>query len=123
MLAASGGLTVNVLLVGEDPTSLRLLALDLSLRGVVVTTASDAEHLTRVLAMSTPDVIVFDHVEPLDVYLLNPRKPGFKGPLVLLIDQDLPAEMTSQLQPHHIARKPFQIETLYVEISRFTTAS
>ncbi|MGE0057932.1 MAG: hypothetical protein AB7P33_17940 [Dehalococcoidia bacterium] len=76
----------EVLLVGPESPFLRILAAVLA-RDWYVKAAYSQRALEQILATIHPDVIIFDHTQPTDLFELNPRQFGFAGPLVLLAEE------------------------------------
>jgi len=108
--------SMQVLLIGEDIVSLRGLALELSFLRHSVRVVTNAGELRVALDEQMPEVIVFDHVEPLDLFALNPCDFGYRGPLVLLVEQDLPSDTMKRLPNAGILLKPFALEGLSTQI-------
>ena len=77
----------TVLIVGESLPSIRILAVSLAAEGFDVVLVSDASELETTV-MRAPDLIILDHLEPTDLYRLNPRQHGFSGRLLLLCDEE-----------------------------------
>ena len=96
---------LNVLLVGEDRFSLRFLLVDIAQVVASVRLVSDVEALAAAIEEHQPDLIVFDHVEPMDVFLLNPRDRGYAGPLILLVTDSPPEPLVEHLQNPEIIKK------------------
>jgi DNA-binding response OmpR family regulator len=107
---------MKLLLAGEDTAFLRALSLDLIVRGFQVTVVTDGAALRRALEHWQPDVILLDHVEPMDLYILNPRESGYDGPLLLLVSDGLPESMVEQMQTASVVKKPLVLEVLSAEI-------
>jgi len=97
---------MDLLLVGEDSFFLRLLATELRAGGMHVRVANDSRALQEALEEARPDVIVFDHVEPMDLFFLNPRESGFEGPLVLLVEEGVPVHVLEAFGFREVIRKP-----------------
>jgi hypothetical protein len=66
--------------------------------------ASTRNELELLLTAEPPDVIVFDHVGPIDLYDLNPRELGFCGPMVLISETDENETAQRLLQTDHLVR-------------------
>ena len=107
----------NLMLVGENRPFLEVLAMELKLRGSEVRLANDPTALQLALAETTPDLVVLHHVEPMDLYLLNPRIYGYDGPLLVLLETGEPRFVPQQLKAHKVLEKPFLVDTVFAEIS------
>jgi len=107
---------MDLLLVGENASFVRILSLELAFQGFEVRTVTDAAELKAALEDSTPDAIVLDHVEPMDIFALNPRDHGYEGPLFILIADHLPAPLLQRLRTAEVHRKPYVLESLSAEI-------
>jgi DNA-binding response OmpR family regulator len=107
---------MKLLLVGEDSSFLRVLSLDLLLAGFAVKIETDAAGLGDALQQFAPDVVVFDHVEPMDLFALNPRDCGYEGPLVILVSSGIPQQLLDRLQATNVVEKPFVLEILSAEL-------
>jgi len=114
---------MDLLLIGEDGSFLRMLSIGLKSQGFAVRTVNDVAPLRAALEDSTPDVIIFDHVEPMDLFALNPRECGYSGPLVLLIEEGIPEQVLERLRDLQVLKKPFLLESLFSQIELVTSAS
>ena len=112
---------MDILLVGEDEVFLRVLALELALMGATVRTVNDSDTLRRALEDACPEVVVLDHIEPADLFALNPRVCGYGGPLVVLIEHDVPQTTLESLEDPRILRKPLLPSSLLPQIRVFVT--
>ena len=100
----------RVVLVGESLPTTRILGVALASAGYEVVLVDDPQALATTV-MTPPDLIILDHVEPTDLYRLNPRVLGFGGRLLLLTEVD-PDVATQVLTPDFVVRKPFDIEAV-----------
>jgi DNA-binding response OmpR family regulator len=113
---------MDVLLIGEDVKFLRFVALELSLRGFNVTVVNDPDALKPAIELLSPDVVVLDHVEPMDFFVLNPRDYGYEGTLLVLSTGDVPAGCLEELATSHQLKKPISLEGLCERLAMVTTA-
>jgi len=109
---------MKVLLVGEDSSSLHLMATDLWIKGSAAEFVCELQALEEALRGQPPDVVIFDHIEPMDFYLLNPRVHGYSGPIIVLIGDDVPEHIPGFLEPRRTVRKPVSVEALLAELLR-----
>ena len=105
-------MAMKILLVGEDTSYLCGLGLDLVLHGHAVKTVNDATQIEAALAQFEPDAVILDHIEPIDLFDLNPRDYGYEGPLVILVSDGVPEELLGQLHAPGLIKKPFVFESL-----------
>jgi hypothetical protein len=98
-----------VLLVGVGSPFLRILSTVLS-RTWSVYAACDQASLQECLDTAHPAVVVFEHIHPLDLYELNPRRFGFEGPILLIADD--PSTARSQLETEYLARRSIDLVAL-----------
>ena len=110
---------LKLLLVGEYGPFLQTLLVALARRGFITTLAGDRNTMKEALGDSNPDAVVFDHTRPSDLFVLNPRRSGFDGPLLLLTD-DLNPTPAQELRALLVLRKPFKLASLYEQITLLT---
>ncbi|HWO72000.1 MAG TPA: hypothetical protein VNN21_00410 [Dehalococcoidia bacterium] len=113
---------MDLLLVGEDSLFLRLLASELRAAGVHVRVANDAQALREALVEARPDVVVFDHVEPMDLFVLNPRDSGFEGPLVLLVEENAPVHVLEAFGFREVIWKPVRPKIIIERVTALLSA-
>ncbi len=114
---------MDVLLVGEEVRFLRLLSLEFAFRGFKVAMVSEPDEMKAAIDLLAPDIVILDHVEPLDLFALNPRTYGYEGPVIILATTDIPAASLEGLNtPHHL-KKPFHFPDLCEQIELVATAS
>jgi DNA-binding response OmpR family regulator len=100
---------VFVLLVGDDSPLLEILSGVLSKEGYTTDIAHCAADVKGYAGR--PDVVIFEHLTPLDLYALNPREYGFEGPLLLLSEE--PSTCAEEvLDASRTIRKPLTLEQL-----------
>lgn len=56
-----------------------------------------------------PLLIVFEHDDPADLFLMNPRRFGFTGPLLLLMGEDDPDTAIDLLSADYWLRRPVDV--------------
>ncbi len=113
---------MDVLLIGEDVRFLRLLSTELSLRGFNVAVASEPDALQPALDLLAPDVVIFDHAEPMDLFAFNPREYGFEGPLLVLSADDIPAACLEAFREARYLMKPFSLVDVCDQLAALTTS-
>jgi DNA-binding response OmpR family regulator len=103
---------MKILLVGESTPLLRILQVVSVRAGFAAEIASTSTSLREQSQVLQPDLLVFDHIHPLDLYLLNPRLAGFDGPVLMLTDNPHPETALFLLGTDHILLKPFHLDTI-----------
>ncbi len=103
---------MKVLLVGESAPLLRILQVVSVRAGYDAEIASTASSLRELNQALQPDLLVFDHVHPLDLYMLNPRIAGFHGPVLMLSDNPHPETALFLLGTEHLLHKPFHLDAI-----------
>ena len=107
----------DVLLVGEDQLFLKIMALELRFKGLNTRRAHDSQSLQQALAEREPELVVFHHIGPIDLFFLNPREYGYDGPLLLLVDHGDPVFSREHVRAHSVLLKPFVVQTVYRELT------
>ena len=106
---------IKALLVGERKTLLEILSVALCRKGATTCLAHESGELRDGLSRQEPNVVIFDHSSPLDLFDLNPRMLGFQGPILLLTDE--PTQLGQDiLATGHVMRKPFSLKAILEEI-------
>jgi hypothetical protein len=110
-------MTKEVLLIGEDEFFLKVMAMELKLKGLKARGAHDPAGLHEALSQGSPSLVVFHHIEPMDLFFLNPRDYGYEGPLLLLLDHGDLHFSRQHIRAHSVLQRPFVIQTVYRELS------
>ena len=98
----------TVVIAGESLPSVRILAVSLAAEGFDVVLVSSPDELAATVRRSV-DLVILDHLEPTDLYRLNPRQHGFSGRLLLLAENDS-EPVPGLLNPDRVVRKPFHLD-------------
>ena len=96
---------------------MKVLAVVLS-RIADVYVANDDETMRRLFAEVEPSLVIFDHQDPADIFLLNPRRFGYRGPLLLLTADREPQTAIAILEADHWLRKPIDVMLIDTLTSR-----
>jgi hypothetical protein len=106
----------TVVVIGEDGAYLRTLVHELSGRGIAARFVENESDLPAVLREAEPEIIVFDHVEPLDLYVLNPRAHGYVGTLLLLTHDTESPLAAEQLGATHVVAKTLLLRSICQQV-------
>jgi hypothetical protein len=102
-----------VLLVGEIDSYLGAVAMFLSRRDVPARLVCNKAELEASLSELEPHLVIFDHIQPTDLYELNPRQFGFEGPVLILTDDPNPKTALEVLETVHFLQKPTLLTAIW----------
>lgn len=128
LLAASAGRPRRLLIVDDDPTIRRVLALNFEDAGYEVTVASDGDEATQLARSLHPDVMILDVMMPgsdgytvLRALRTSPQTDDI--PVVLLSAKASDAEVFAgwQAGADSYVTKPFEVEEVLQLVSRIAS--
>ena len=112
---------LKVLMIGEQGSHIETLYFALIHRELTVHLVHDRETLRAMLDTEAPDLVIFDHVEPTDLFVLNPRALGFSGPVLLLTDEPNPTTAQEVLRTEIALHKPVMLTALWQMIDEIAS--
>jgi DNA-binding response OmpR family regulator len=111
---------LNVLMIGAEGSHIETLYFALVHRELTVHLVHDRETLRAMLDAEAPDLVIFDHIEPADLFVLNPRALGFSGPVLLLTDEHSPTAQ-ELLRTEIALHKPVMLTALWQMIDEIAS--